>query len=524
MKTLYKIIVVYLFFSVFLTSCSKSFLNVTPQDQLSDGTFWKTQKDASVALTGIYNGWENWRQIGWLDMMSDIAYSKFPTPFQVMGNGQMTPANIGFSLYDYFQIREYNNFLEKIDGVTMDSTTKNEYKAEARFLRAYDYWRKAQYYGDVPLVTSTISDPIKANLAANPRADVIAFVLSELKAIIPLLPVQTMRASGGHATQAAALALKARCELFEGMNADAMADAKAIMDMGIFQLYPSYYGLFQIDNEAANFESIMEVEYATNTDPNLIWIDMTAGNDGGGYAVIDPTDNMVTSYEMANGKTIDDPTSGYDSTQPFKNRDPRLDMTILHAGSFYNNRYFDPFSPGIDYWQNANSFRGAYGFTKMAKIQTLVANCGLNVMVFRLAEVLLIYAEASIELNMITPDMYAAINAVRNRAGMPSVDQSVYNTQATLRQLVRRERKVELSYEGVRYYDIKRFDLGPQVLNGPCYGSKLGTVDPVTGVVTLTGGQILLENRVFHPERKYLLPIPQADIDSDPNLKQTPGY
>jgi starch-binding outer membrane protein, SusD/RagB family len=145
-------------------------------------------------------------------------------------------------------------------------------------------------------------------------------------------------------------------------------------------------------------------------------------------------------------------------------------------------------------------------------------------MVFRLAEILLIYAEASIELNLITPEMYAAINAVRNRAGMPPVDQSIYNTQAKLRELVRRERKVELSYEGVRYYDIKRFDLGPQLLNGPVYGSKLGTVDAVTGKVTLTGGQILLENRVFHPERKYLLPIPQSVIDADPNLQQSPGY
>lgn len=381
-----------------------------------------------------------------------------------------------------------------------------------------------QYYGNVPLVTSTISDPEDAKLAANPKSDVIAFVLSELETIIPILPVQTMRESGGHATQGAALALKARCELFEGMYTEAMRDAKAIMDMGIYELYPNYNGLFDIDNEGANKESIMEVVYTTNTYTNLIWVDMTAGNDGGGFAVINPTDNMVSAYEMSNGKTIDDPASGYDSTQPFKDRDPRLDMTILHAGSFYNNRYFDPFSTGIDYWQNANSFRSAYGFTKMAKIQTLVDNCGENVMVFRLAEVLLIYAEASIESNQITPEMYAAIDAVRNRAGMPSVDQSVYNTQAKLRELVRRERKVELSYEGVRYYDIKRFDLGPQLLNGPLYGSKLGVVNPLTGAVTLTGGRILLENRVFHPERKYLLPIPQSVIDANPKLQQSPGY
>jgi len=510
----------------FLISCSKNYLNVNPEDQLSDGTFWKTESDADLALTGCYAGWENYRQVGWLDMMSDIEYSKFPTPLQVMGNGQMSAADPGLSFFDYTQIRKYNNFLEKISSINMDTSKKAEYIAEVRFLRAYDYWRKAQFYGDVPLDTTTFDDPAAAQLPRNPRADVIKFVLDELSDIIPILPVETMLESGAHATRGAALALKARCELFEGMYTDAMADSKAIMDMGIYQLFPNYNALFTEANNN-NSESIMQVNYTPNTYPSLLWVDVTAGNDGGGYAVRDPTNNLVNAYEMANGKTIEDPTSGYDPNQPFKNRDPRLDMTILHAGTYYNGRYWDPFDPNvIDYYQNANSFDGAYGFRKFAEIvpSSLVGNCGTNIMIFRLAEVLLTYAEASIEANQITDETYNAINAVRERAGMPDVDQTVYNTQSTLRVLVRREREVELCFEGLRYYDIKRWNIGPQTLDGPIYGSRLGSVDPNTGALTLTNDSILLEQRTFHPERNYLLPIPQSAIDADPKLVQNPGY
>src|SRR5690606_38714589 len=125
---------------------------------------------------------------------------------------------------------------------------------------------------------------------------------------------------------------------------------------------------------------------------------------GGGYGVVCPTENLVDSYEMANGKTINDPTSGYDPDQPFQNRDPRFAMTILHPGMFYNGRYWDPFVDGtIDHYLNAIAFRSAYGFRKFARIETNGAawNCGQNFMLFRLAEMYLTYAEAAIEANQI---------------------------------------------------------------------------------------------------------------------------
>ena len=109
------------------------------------------------------------------------------------------------------------------------------------------------------------------------------------------------------------------------------------------------------------------------------------------------------------------------------------------------------------------------------------------------------------------------INKIRTRAGLISA------TSLT-KELVRRERRVELAFEGLRYFDIKRWDLGPAVMNGPYYGSRKGSVDPQTGKVTWENEYILVENRTFYPARKYLLPIPQSELDVNPNMSQNPGY
>ena len=109
---------------------------------------------------------------------------------------------------------------------------------------------------------------------------------------------------------------------------------------------------------------------------------------------------------------------------------------------------------------------------------------------------------------------------------MPDVDQAVYNSQAKLRELIRRERRVELAMEGLRYFDIQRWKIGEQVMNGPFYGCRLGSVDPVTGELSLdpSGARINCITRAFDPSKNYLWPIPQSEIDANPHLVQNPGY
>src|SRR5690606_12023229 len=120
--------------------------------------------------------------------------------------------------------------------------------------------------------------------------------------------------------------------------------------------------------------------------------------------------------------------------------------------------------------------------------------------------------------------VYDAINKVRHRAGMPDVDQSVYNNQAALRTLVRRERRVELALEGLRWFDIQRWKIGSVVRSGNVYGTRLGTVDPASGKLNLTGEHIFVEERIFNDNRDYLWPVPQSERDINKALSQNNGY
>jgi hypothetical protein len=137
---------------------------------------------------------------------------------------------------------------------------------------------------------------------------------------------------------------------------------------------------------------------------------------------------------------------------------------------------------------------------------------------------LLGYAEAKIEANQIDATVYKAINEVRKRAGMPELDQTVYNNQSTLRTAIRQERRVELAMEGLRWLDVQRWKIGEQVMNGQVYGARLGKVDAGTGALTLSSQRIEVEKRIFDPGVNYVWPIPQKEIDINKNLKQNSGY
>ncbi len=512
-----------------LASCGQKFLEVSPTDRLSDMTFWKTEKDADMALAGIYNRWEEHWNILWWDLMTDNGFSQYAWDnVQALGNGQANASNFGRDYFNYNLIRKYNQFLEKVPQIEMDAKKKERILAEARFLRAYDYFRKVQFYGDVPLVTEVIQNPEDAKMERSPRAEVVNFILTELEEVAKVLPVQNMRQSNGHVTSGAALALKARLELYEGKYPDAMADAKKVIDMaksGVYQLYPDYAGLFQVENESSNTESILEVQYIKDTYANNLWQHILPSKEGG-WSSISAVQSIVDAYEMKDGKTITESTL-YNADKPFENRDPRLDMTILYSGARYNGRVYNTLElSSPDFYQSASAPKSGYNVLKYSKVvpEAALQNGDANIMVIRLAEVLLTFAEAAIEAGQSTPEVYDAIDMVRLRAKMPAVDRTVYSTQAKLRELVRRERRVELAFEGLRYWDIKRWDIGNQALNGPVYGSRLGTMDSQTGVVTWSNARIKVEDRVFQAGRNYLLPIPQAELDANPNIKQNVGY
>lgn len=511
----------------FGSSCKKDLLDRTPLDAYSNSSLWTSQSDAEAALNGCYSGWENDYNIIYLDAVSDNSYSQFPWEgYQDYGNGSVTPANTTvYTRWDYTTIQKCNWFLENIDKVPMDNTLKEQYKGEVRFLRAYEYFIMSQLYGDVPLETHTIT-PQQANASVRtPVADVRQFVLNELDTIANVLPVSYSGGDVGHVTKGAALSLKVRIELYDKKYADCIADCQKVMGLG-YKLYPSYQDLFRIQNED-NSEVILDVQYKENDQPNGD-MGVMPSSSFGGWASLDPTQSLVDAYEMKNGKTIDEAGSGYNANDPYNNRDPRLTATIVCPGQLYEGKYYNSIEKSSpDFYNGGNNSKTGYiekKFTSNLSDFDDMWNTGLNIIVIRYAEILLSYAEAKIESGSIDNSVYDAIDSVRIRAGMPKVDRIVYSNQSTLRTLVRRERRVEFALEGLRWFDIQRWQIGPQVRSGTVYGTRLGTVDANTGALNLSGSNITVEQRLFNSNRDYLWPVPQSQRDIDKKLTQNNGY
>ncbi|MDL2255538.1 RagB/SusD family nutrient uptake outer membrane protein [Parabacteroides sp. OttesenSCG-928-G06] len=511
---------------LFITSCSSDFLDRNPLDRPSNEAFWNTEKDAIAAANGCYNGWYSIYNVCYFDCASDNAYNPFSWEgWQVQATGNATASDTGSSFMSYGNIVRCNNFLENIDRPEMGEDLRKRLIAEVRFIRAWHYFLKVTLYGDVPLVTSVLTVE-EANLPRDSKETVMQFILDELTAIIPDLPASYDASNSGRATRGAALTLKGRMELFKGDYAAAANSAKQVMDLGQYSLVDNYKNVFKRAYNGHS-EIIMACEYVENLSGNYIPI-FLGPNSSGLWASINPTQSLIDAFECADGKTISE-SPLYNAKDPYKNRDPRLGMSIIHPGCFYDGAYFNP----IDDADPTGDYYAPYGRTKTGYhsrkyIDDLsdyndVWSTDVNGIVMRYAEVLLMYAEGKIESNQIDASVYDAINQVRSRAGMPDVDQAVYNSQAKLRELIRRERRVELNMEGLRWFDICRWKIGEEVMPGQVWGALLGKVDPTNGELTLTDERIKVEVRNFEA-KNYLWPIPQSVLDATPAIKQNEGY
>lgn len=527
--------------SLMSTGCKKDFLDRSSLDSYTNAVLWKNSNDALAALNGCYSKWggSNNGYYGiFADNNSDNTFDQFPWEnWLSLSAGLATPTNTGYSKWNYNCIQTCNWFLDNVGATSMDAALKARLIAEARFLRAYEYFTLSQLYGAVPLVQHNLTTDEANKVTQTSKADVVTFILNELKTIAPDLPVSYSGNDIGRVTRGAAIALKARIELFNKMYADCIVDCQSLMTAPYsYSIYPSYVDLFR-QPYADNKEVILDVQFKAS-DNNFGWARNMTINSLGGYNSIAPTQSLVDAYETTSGKTIDDATSGYNPAQPYQNRDPRLAATVFFPGAQYSSRlpyglYYDPLSGSpktIDHWGDNNCSPSAYGLRKYTPVIADFPNMdqvGMDVILIRYAEVKLMDAEAKIESNKIDATVYDDINAVRQRPGvnMPAVDQAKYADQTSLRTLLRRERRVELAVEGLRWFDIQRWQIGEQVMSGQVTGSLQGSVNQANGAVTLTPGTTIKVGapRVF-AAKNYLLPIPQTEIDLNKNLKQNTGY
>lgn len=509
-------------------SCKKNFLDRQPLTEYSETTLWTGPNDAIAACNAAYSKFEDGQWVVYMDDASDNGHNPYPWEgWQEFGNMQLLSPNSWRTKYDFKTITTCNWFLANIDRAPMDKTLMKRLKGEVRFIRAYQYFERTQLYGDFPLVTKMLTTKEANEIERTPKATVVQFILDELDTIASFLPATYQGSDLGRITQGAVWALKARVELFNEKYTESAASSKKVMDLKVYSLFPSYQDLFRKSNEH-NAEIILDREYI-ESDPNQtigLMVLAPESTPGGGWSSVNITQSLVDAYEMANGKTIDDPTSGYDIDHPFVNRDPRLLQTVIIPGAAYAGIIFNPMDPNsLDYWPTYN-YTGYVGrkYIHYKSDFSDLYKAGLNIPLIRYAEILLTYAEAKIELNQIDQSVYDAIDTVRLRAGLPAVDQVKYTTQTQLRTLLRRERRVELAMEGLRWYDIQRWKIGNEVLNGPVYGLRFSKIDAAGNVTYTSTEHAKIEDRKFDPAKNYLWPIPQSQIDLAKKVKQNTGY
>ncbi|WP_229310908.1 RagB/SusD family nutrient uptake outer membrane protein [Larkinella soli] len=511
-----------------LTACDRELLETVPNDRLSVDIFWKTESDAKLAVNSLYTDLDSTNLISW-DGMTDIAHIN--TNFNVeafieLGTYDATSSKIyGEWRRAYRGIRAANYFLENVDKVTSTNPTLiNQFKGEARTLRAYQYLKLAGLFGSVPLVTSSISIEEGRALKNAPVEEVWNFVEKELTEAAGLLPATYPAADRGRITKGAALGLLARASLYAGRYQKAAEAADQVIKLGVYGLYESYEKLFSYAAENSK-EVILDKQYLKDSYSNNVFAYIGPYSQKNSSSNIVPTKVLVDTYETLDGKKITDAGSGYDPAKPYANRDSRLRFSVILEG--------DVLPSGITFQPRPTSgtadaigstfIASTTGFNIKKYINTEdfanPANGGINIILLRYAEILLTYAEAKIELNQIDPGVLQAINLVRN--GRNDVKQPAVTTtaQAALREIVRRERTVELAFEGQRLFDIRRWKIAETVMTGPVYGI---TYPDATGKLVTV--QAVSSNRVFDKSRHYLWPIPQKERDLNPNLTQNPNW
>lgn len=550
----------YILALLFLGACMAScddFFDTAPKDALSPATFWKTENDAQQAVVACYQDWNNpatgSTDVFFADCMSDISFSHTGSgKYKQVGNGSTTQSST-VSYYNYTTIRRCNTFLANIDKVPFSNeSVKNDLIGQVRTIRAWRYFQMNYWYGGVPLIVDLPQLADDARLPRDSEETVKKFVYDELDQAISELNEKPE--ARGRIAKGTALAIKMRASLYWGDLDQAMQAARSIQNLNLYELEKTltYQELFSLKGRDSK-EIICSMQHVANTYAfgNTIRL---FNNQDGGWASFVPTQNLVDMYEMSNGLMPDEEGSGYDPTHPFANRDPRLKNTIIYPGQDWLGadnkvRVFNTLDKTINGKKNVDYMDAATNASHtgllwakytvpITQYSASLGNDELCPILFRYAEVLLTIAEIDVEKNENFDEVYSILDELRTRQGMIPVDRSRYATQQRLRELVRRERCLELAGEGLRRPDLLRWKdengkvLAETVLNGTLY-RMVGTVDAsnpdpdmrATIETPTEENKSLrrLEDRTYSAYLRYL-PFPQDQLNTNPNLKQNEGY
>jgi hypothetical protein len=547
-----------------LAGCQK-FLDKNPLDVPATTTFLTNDKEINVSLTAIYKS-VNWdfglvpyqsATDAWTDLAilraNDLGEGTFDTY-------NAHPANLWKNAYT--QIQRANTLLTGMEAAkaNVPVAAYNRMQAETRVLRAWAYHFLVFMFGDVPLITRPLAlEEFKTQVRA-PKADIINFIYKELDeagAVLTWAPFER-----GRVSRAVAMGLKARTALYNKDYDLAATAAKSVIDNAGLSLNPKFQDLFTRSGQKPNAggEIMFEILY-TDADVNSR-TNLPLGNASraaGGQSGRFPAQRLVDMFEATDGKRIDESTV-YNAQKPREKRDLRLKYTIALPGDtvsmnlvtfvydIYKNTTSFLNADGTWAVRTNSDFDNAFGpaksgvgylWTKYTMTDENAFQSKVNFILMRYAEVLLTYAEAKIEANKIDATVKSALDLVRQRAKQPVVPAAIASDQNELRELVRRERTVELAVEGFRWFDIRRWGIAELVMPGKVIGiSKTATnLPPVPNYKTSAihdlnsipdyTGQIDLrytrETRFWFPKLN-LLPIPQGERDVNPGLGQNKDW
>jgi len=503
-------------------------LDTPPYDRETDLTFWEKDPTAAVStLNTCYTYLTDMYQLVYSDGMTDNAYVKGGQN-QAIGNGKYgTSEGYVYDVWNrhYSGIRMCNELLVNIDRVpNLDAELKARYIAEARTLRAWNYYELYVRFGGVPYLTAPITIAEARTVSRESAANVIANIEAELQEVIDsnALPDFYSGSDQGRVTHWTAYALLAKAYLFEGNYAKVRDLTQEIMSDSGITLHPSYAGLFEIENEYCS-EIMLATQYMPiSREQNIMY--NTIPPSMGGYSNLAPLKSLVDSYIMLNGKAITDDASGYDPANPWANRDPRLAATVMFPGNAYtlaDGSLQEPDWNGRDAFNSTSDVTptGYYIKKWWDKSYRQTLQSGLNAIIIRYADVLLMNAEAHAELGTLDATVWdATIRKIRERAGFTEASALDFPAGADLVAVVRNERRSELAFEGSRRTDIIRWRTAESVLNGWCHGIYTGET------VGTDNGFVRVESRQFSADKHYLWPIPQKERDMNKNLEQNPNW
>lgn len=533
-----------------LTSCT-GLLDMTPTDRVSDKVIWENTQNAEYSINYIYSYiidvTQSQSHAGMTEALTDqmkygsynynsMCYIPSEIAYGVSPSAGYFDAYMGYWSTWYGAIRRVNQSLSELKQYgQMSDTDKVRLEAELRFMRAFLYFDLVKRYKQVILYDEDLSKIVK-DKALDSEEDCWNFIEGDLRFAATELPERT--ASKGRLDRGAAWAFLSRTMLYAERWAVVKEAAEEVEKLG-YGLEANYKDSYTKTASAGNNETILQYLFdRTQSVTHSFDFYYTPGGDftlngesGGGYGT--PTQEMVESFEYAKGGFPDwtEWHSTTTKTPPYAELEPRFHATILYNGAEWKGRTIEPFVGGGDGWCQWNLEREPKGRTTTGYYLRKLVDEGHNVItqsgsvqpftIIRYAEVLLNKAEACYRLGEIAP-ANAAVKAVRERVGLPYTDKSGSELEAAIRQ----ERKVELAYEGLWYWDLRRWKVAhkqyPEGLTGyQQHGLKI--VKNADDTFTYTYVSVDDRDRNFL-EKMYQFPLPTSELTSNALVDQFPEW